>query len=72
MKSFFILLSMLIAVLCSFFYFKLNNKVFHNELIVRIIFFDGFDGFPMFSPSENYLVFESNRNQKKGEILTFF
>ena len=30
----------------------------------RITYFEGFDGFPMFSPNGKYLVFASNRNQK--------
>ena len=72
MKSFLLLLSMLIVVLCSFSYFKLNNKVFHNELIERIIFFNGFDGFPVFSPSGKHLVFASNRNQKKRGDTNLF
>jgi Tol biopolymer transport system component len=38
----------------------------------RITFFDGFDGFPMFSPSGKHLVFASNRNQeKRGETNLF-
>jgi Tol biopolymer transport system component len=36
----------------------------------RITFFDGFDGFPMFSPKGKYLVFTSNRNQLKKVIQT--
>ena len=72
MKSFLILLAMSIVVPSSLFYFKLNNKGFHNELTDRITFFDGFNGFPMFIPSVQHLVFESNRNQKKGEIPIFF
>jgi len=38
----------------------------------RVTFFNGFDGFPMFSPSGRYLVFASNRNQaKKGDTNLF-
>ena len=66
MKSFLILLPILIAVPFLLFYFKLNNKVFHNELIERVISFDGFNGFSMFSPFGKCLVLASNRNQKKG------
>ena len=31
----------------------------------RITFFNGFDGFPMFSQKGKYIVFASNRNKKK-------
>ena len=38
----------------------------------RITYFNGFDGFPMFSRDGKYLVFASNRNQKKrGETNIF-
>jgi Tol biopolymer transport system component len=38
----------------------------------RITFFEGFDGFPMFSPNGKYLVFASNRNQKKSGDTNIF
>ena len=38
----------------------------------RITFFQGFDGFPMFSPNGKYIVFASNRNQaKQGDTNVF-
>ena len=38
----------------------------------RITYFEGFDGFPMFSPNGQYLVFASNRNQsKRGDTNIF-
>ena len=38
----------------------------------RITYFNGFDGFPMFSPDGRYLVFASNRNQiKRGDTNLF-
>ena len=38
----------------------------------RVTFFNGFDGFPMFSPGGRYLVFASNRNQvKRGDTNLF-
>ena len=38
----------------------------------RTTFFDGFDGFPMFSPNGKHLVFASDRNQlKKGDTNLF-
>jgi Tol biopolymer transport system component len=38
----------------------------------RITYFDGFDGFPMFSLDGKYLVFASNRNQaKRGDTNIF-
>ena len=38
----------------------------------RITYFEGFDGFPMFSPNGQYLVFASNRNQKKRGDTNIF
>ena len=38
----------------------------------RITFFNGFDGFPMFSKNGKYLVFASNRNQKKRGDTNIF
>ena len=38
----------------------------------RITYFEGFDGFPMFSPNGKYLVFASNRNQKKRGDTNLF
>lgn len=35
-------------------------------------FFDGFDGFPVFSPNIKYLVFASNRNQLKKSDTKLF
>ena len=40
--------------------------------LARDTSFDGFDGFPMFSLSEKYLVFASNRNQKKRGDTNLF
>ena len=40
--------------------------------IERITYFDGFDGFPMFSGDGKYLVFASNRNQKKRGDTNIF
>jgi Tol biopolymer transport system component len=38
----------------------------------QITYFDGFDGFPMFSPNGKYFVFASNRNQaKQGDTNIF-
>jgi Tol biopolymer transport system component len=38
----------------------------------RVTYFNGFDGFPMFSPDGRLLVFASNRNQeKRGETNLF-
>ena len=38
----------------------------------RITFFNGFDGFSMFSQNGKYTVFESNRDKKRGSINLFF
>ena len=38
----------------------------------RLTYFDGFDGFPMFSNDGKYLVFASNRNQKKRGDTNIF
>ncbi|MDP6726021.1 MAG: DPP IV N-terminal domain-containing protein, partial [Candidatus Marinimicrobia bacterium] len=38
----------------------------------RITHFDGFDGFPMFSPDGKYFVFTSNRNQAKPGDTNIF
>ena len=38
----------------------------------RITYFDGFDGFPMFSHDGKYLVFASNRNQAKHGDTNIF
>lgn len=38
----------------------------------RVTFFDGFDGFPMFSPSGKDLVFVLNRNQRKSGGTNLF
>jgi Tol biopolymer transport system component len=38
----------------------------------RITYFEGFDGFPMFSPNGQYLVFASNRNQNKSGDTNIF
>jgi Tol biopolymer transport system component len=38
----------------------------------RITYFDGFDGFPMFSPNGKYFVFASNRNQVKTGDTNIF
>ena len=38
----------------------------------RITFFNEFDGFPMFSPNGEHIVFAFNRNQKKKRDTNFF
>ena len=38
----------------------------------RLTYFNGFDGFPMFSSDGKYLVFASNRNQKKRGDTNIF
>ena len=46
--------------------FDLYSIKIDGSGLERITFFEGFDGFPMFSLDGKYLVFASNRNQKKG------
>ena len=49
-----------------------KSNYFNGENIERLTFYDGFDGFPMFSTDGKYLVFASNRNQiKKGDTNLF-
>ena len=48
-------------------FYKLNSKQILAEK-----YFDGFDGFPMFSSDGKYLVFASNRNQKKRGDTNIF
>ena len=38
----------------------------------QITFYEGFDGFPMFSPNGKYFVFASNRNQVNQEDTNIF
>ncbi len=38
----------------------------------RITFFNGFDGFPLFSQKGKYTVFASNRNKKKRQNKSLF
>lgn len=44
----------------------------HGDELEQITHYEGFDGFPMFSPDGRYLVFASNRNgQKQGDTNIF-
>ena len=45
--------------------FDLYSLNIDGSDLERITFFDRFNEFPIFSPSEKYLVFASNRNQKR-------
>ena len=69
MKSFSLLVSILIAILWSLHYFKSNNKVFHNELIessearllnLKQLTFSGENAEAYFSKDEKYLIFQSH------------
>ena len=69
MKSFPLLISILIAILCSLHYFKSNNKVFHNELIessearllnLKQLTFSGENAEAYFSKDEKHLIFQSH------------
>ena len=52
--------------------FDLYSVNIDGSRLERITYFDGFDGFPMFSPNGKYLVFASNRNQKhRGDTNLF-
>ncbi len=44
----------------------------NGDSLERITYFDGFDGFPMFSSDGKYLVFSSNRNQAKPGDTNIF
>ena len=71
MKSFFLLVSILIVVFSSLFYFKLNNNVFHNELIqsneakllnLRQLTFSGENAEAYFSKDEKHLIFQNKKD----------
>ncbi|PCH54945.1 MAG: hypothetical protein COC21_03705 [Verrucomicrobiales bacterium] len=52
--------------------FDLYAVDINGENLERITYFDGFDGFPMFSPDGKFFVFASNRNQaKRGDTNIF-
>ena len=52
--------------------FDLYSIDINGENLKRLTFFEGFDGFPMFSYDGKFLVFASNRNQnKKGDTNIF-
>ena len=53
-------------------HFDLYSIGVDGKDLERITFFNGFDGFPMFSPDGRYIVFASNRNQaKRGDTNLF-
>ena len=69
MKSFFLLLVMLIAIFSSLFYFKSEGIVLHNELIqsnevrllnLRQLTFSGENAEAYFSKDEKHLIFQSH------------
>ena len=69
MKSFALLVSILIAILSSFLYLKSNNKVFYNELIesnetkllnLKQLTFSGENAGAYFSKDEKHLIFQSH------------
>ena len=69
MKPFFLLVSISIAILSYLLHFKLNNKVFHNELIeinetkllnLKQLTFSGENAEAYFSKDEKYLIFQSH------------
>ena len=52
--------------------FDLYSIDLDGSELKRITYFEGFDGFSMFSPDGKYLVFASNRNQlKRGDNNIF-
>ena len=68
MKSFSLLVSILIAILCSLHYFKSNNKAFRNEVIesseARLLNLKQFtfsveNAEAYFSKEEKYLIFHT-------------
>ena len=69
MKSFSLLVSILIVIISSLFYFKSNNKVFYNELIesnetkllnLKQLTFSGENAEAYFSKDEKHLIFQSH------------